>query len=104
MNLYVYYTVCCCSVQYFDLRKGAVGTYGYAWSDYDGHPGENRSQRCLELSVTRYSGGKIDPTNKTFTVNGNTTISKEKKEGGGEWVGKLYTVIRFKIFALEIFL
>ena len=67
------------SLQYFDLRKGAVGTYGYAWSDYDDddhHPGENRSERCLELSVTRYNGGKIDPTNKTFTVNGNTTISK----------------------------
>ena len=72
-------------LQYFDLRKGAVGTYGYEWVDHpdDDNNGGNRSKRCLELSVTRYDGGKIDPTNKTFTVKGKTTISK-RKEGGEE--------------------
>ena len=68
-------------MQYFNLRKGAVGTYGYAWSDNDEHPGVNKSERCLELNVTRYNGGKIEPTNKTFTVKGNTTISKKKQNG-----------------------
>ena len=68
-------------MQYFDLSKGAVGTYGYEWVDYD-DDGRNGSKRCLELNVTRYNGGRINPTNKTFTVNGNTTISK--KGGGGE--------------------
>jgi hypothetical protein len=65
------YTLRYCTLQYFDLRRGAVGTYGYEWDDHD-----NRSERCLELNVTRYDGGKIDPTNKTFTVSGNTTVSK----------------------------
>ena len=71
------------TLQYFDLRKGAVGTYGYEWVD---HPDDDddRSKRCLELNVTRYDGGKIDPTNKTFTVKGKTTISKREKGGGEE--------------------
>ena len=70
---YMYYNI----LQYFDLRKGAVGTYGYEWVDHpDDEDGGNRSKRFLQLNVTRYDGGKIDPTNKTFTVKGKTTISK----------------------------
>ena len=66
--------------QYFNLRKGAVGTYGYEWSDQDG-PAGNESERCLELNVTKYNDGMIDPTNKTFTVDGNTIRSKKDCQG-----------------------
>ena len=86
------YTLHYSTMQYFDLSKGAVGTYGYEWVDYD-DDGRNGSKRCLELNVTRYNGGRINPTNKTFTVNGNTTISK--KGGGRRGIVKFSGTLMF---------
>ena len=65
--------------QYFNLREGAVGTYGYDWSDVDtdsDDDGKNTTERHLVLQVTKFDGGKIDPTSRTFDITGRTKTSE----------------------------
>lgn len=48
--------------QYFDLQNRTVGTYGYGWIEHVDDHSENIRKKKLNLIVTKYANGKLDPT------------------------------------------
>lgn len=55
--------------QYFDLQNRTVGTYGYDWIEHFGVGHSKNRQRHLNLTVTMYAGGKLEPTYLNVAVN-----------------------------------
>ena len=50
-------------MQYFDLKKKTIGTYGYEWADSDAD-----TRNYLELNVMKFAHGKIDPSHFSISI------------------------------------
>ena len=57
------------SMQYFDLKKRTVGTYGYEWAESGAD-----TKRHLVLNVVKFAHGMVDPSYFSIGV-------KEKTNG-----------------------
>ena len=52
--------------QYYLLKEEAVGPYGYKWAQ----AGDEAPHPNLTLTVRRYAQADIDPSQRTFSLNG----------------------------------
>ena len=65
--------------QYYDLQNRAVGRYGYEWVDSDVFLDNDMNvMRQLQLKVTKYASGSIDPTYLNIGIK-EQEIGKEKE-------------------------